>query len=82
MRRLQCRSFPLGLDIILDGKHTGFVTPHTFEDPEVGEHTITMHCVTESGEITEKKEKVVVEQGKRVVCKLYFKKPKTLAEVR
>lgn len=80
MKRLQCRSFPLGLDIILDGKHTGEVTPHTFEDLEAGEHEVEIHYIEpETGEVIAKHEKVNIKVGKRVVVKLYFKKPKTLA---
>lgn len=82
MKRLQCRSFPLGVDIILDGKHTGEVTPHTFEELEEGTHEVEMHYVTpETGEVKSKKEEVEIKSGTRTVCKLYFKEPKTLASL-
>jgi len=77
--RLQCRSFPPGVDIIIDGKHTGQETPHTFTDLEEGEHEIEMQYVNPAGGIISKKEKVSMKVGKRVVCKLHFIKPKTLA---
>ena len=80
MKRLQVRSFPLGCDIILDSVHTNETTPHTFEDLDAGEHEIEMHYVEpETEEVKVKKEKVIIREGKRVVCKLYFKEPKTLA---
>ena len=79
MKRLQCRSFPLGVDIILDGMYTNEATPHTFEDLDAGEHEVEMHYVEpETGEVKVKKEKVVIREGKRAICKLYFKEPKTL----
>lgn len=77
--RIQCRSFPPGVDIILDGKHTGQETPHTFTDLAEGEHEIEMQYINLAGEITSKKEKVSAKTGKRVVCKLRFIEPKTLA---
>ena len=77
--RLQCRSFPTGVDIIIDGVHTEQVTPHTFNDLEEGDHEIEMQYVNKAGEIISKKEKTSVKLGSRVVCKLHFIQPKTLA---
>lgn len=70
MKRLQCRSYPLGAKIAIDGKATGKVTPWTFNDLEAGEHTIEMtwHDKKQS-------ETALLEDGKRKVCKLYFKEP-------
>ncbi len=78
MTRLQCRSFPLGVRVIIDGISRG-VTPITVEDLEPGEHEVQMQFTEPDGSITSKMERVVVKKGKRVVCKLYFKEPKTLA---
>lgn len=77
--RLQCRSFPSGVDIIIDGKHTEQVTPHTFNNLEEGDHEIEMQYVTPEGGIVSKKESITAKLGKRVVCKLHFTTPKTLA---
>ena len=77
--RLQCRSHPPGVDIIIDGKHTEQVTPHTFTDLKEGDHEIEMQYVNEEGEVISKKESITVKLGKRAVCKLHFIKPKTLA---
>ena len=80
MSRLQIRSFPLGLDIIISGRHTDFVTPHTFE-LEPGKHEIQIDYVEPTtGEVISKKEEVELIKGKRTVVKQYFKKPKTLAD--
>ena len=79
MIRLQCRSYPLGVDIILDSQHTGFDTPHTFE-LEPGTHKVEMQYVKETGEIASKTEDVELVKNKRAVVKLHFKEPKTLAE--
>lgn len=77
--RLQCRSFPSGVDIIIDGKHTEQITPYTFNDLAEGDHEIEMHHTNEAGEIISKKETVNLKIGKRIVCKIHFVKPKTLA---
>lgn len=77
--RLQCRSFPPGVDIIIDGEHTNEETPHTFTDLAEGEHEIEMQYVNPGGEIISKKESVELKTGRRVVCKLHFITPKTLA---
>lgn len=77
--RIQCRSFPSGVDIIIDGKHTEQVTPYTFNDLEEGDHEIMMQYVDKAGEVIEKKESVTAKIGKRVVCKLHFIQPQTLA---
>jgi hypothetical protein len=77
--RLQCRSFPSGTHIIIDGKHTEQVTPQTFTDLEEGDHVVEMQYVNEAGKIISKKEIVHLKTGLRVVCKLHFIKPKTLA---
>ena len=77
--RLQCRSYPPGIDIIIDDKHTEQTTPHTFTDLEEGDHEIEMQYVTPAGEIVSKKEKVSLKLRKRVVYKLRFIEPKTLA---
>ena len=77
--RLQCRSFPSGVDIIIDGKHTEQITPHTFNELAEGEHEIEMQYVNPGGEIVSKKEYVSLKLGKRVVSKLRFIQPKTLA---
>ena len=82
MKRLQCRSYPLGVDIIIDGKHTEKVTPWTFEDLDEGKHEVEMHYVEpETGEVIAKKEEVDIKQGKRAICKMHFKTPRTLADV-
>ena len=82
MRRLQARSYPLGCDIIIDSTHTGEITPHTFEDLEEGKHIVEMHYVEPgTGEIIAKKEEVDTKQGKRVIVKIHFLHPKTLADV-
>lgn len=81
LTRLQCRSHPLGAFIIVDSVHTGFETPHTFDNLAEGNHTVQMDYVSETGEIKSMKEEVELKKNKRVVCKLYFKTPKTLAEV-
>lgn len=77
--RLQCRSFPPGIDIIIDGEHTGQETPHTFNNLPKGNHTVEMQYVAADGTIETKKENVSLKIGKRVVCKLRFIEPKTLA---
>jgi len=77
--RLQCRSFPQGVDIIINGKHTEQVTPHTFTDLAEGDHEIEMQYVTPAGGIVSKKESITAKVGKRIVCKLHFITPKTLA---
>ena len=77
--RLQCRSFPSGVDIIIDGEHTEQITPHTFNDLAEGDHEIEMQYVNKAGEIISKKESVTLKLGKRVICKLRFIQPKTLA---
>ena len=79
MARLQCRSYPLSVAIIIDGKHTDFLTPHTFE-LEPGIHKVEMHYVKETGEIVSKTEEIELLKNKRAVVKLHFKEPKTLAE--
>jgi len=77
--RIQCRSYPPGVDIIIDGKHTEQVTPYTFTNIEEGDHEIEMQYVNEAGTIVSKKESITAKLGKRVVCKLRFIEPKTLA---
>jgi len=79
MCRLQCRSFPLGAHIIVDGEHTGEVTPFTFDGFSAGEHEIEMQSVEADGKVLSKKERVTLQEGKRIVCKPYFKQPKTLS---
>lgn len=80
MARLQCRSYPLGVFIILDSRHTDFVTPHTFE-LEPGKHEIQMDYVEPTtGEVISKKEVVELVKNKRSVCKIRFLEPKTLAD--
>ena len=79
MSRLQCRSYPLGVDIILDSQHSGFATPHTFE-LEPGTHKVEMHYVKETGDIVAKTEDVELVKNKRSVVKMHFLQPKTLAE--
>lgn len=73
MKRLQCRSFPLGAHIHIDGEDTGQVTPWTFNELEAGEHTVEMDYAGKK-----LSETVTMLPNKRVVCKLYFEKPKTL----
>ena len=80
MTRLQVRSYPLGAFIIMDSEHTGFSTPHTFDDLAEGKHTVQMDYVSETGEVLTKKEDVELKKGRRSICKLHFKEPKTLAE--
>lgn len=79
MSRLQCRSYPLGAHIIIDGEHKGEVTPFTFDGLPPGEHEIEMQYVEADSSLMSKKEKITLQEGKRMVCKLYFKEPKTLA---
>lgn len=81
MTRLQVRSYPLGVAIIIDGKHTDFLTPHTFENLEEGKHIVEMHHFSEEGMLAAKKEEVELKRGQRSVCKLYFKTPRTLADI-
>ena len=81
MTRLQVRSYPLGAEIIVDGKHTEKLTPWTFEDLEEGKHLIQLdYVVSETGEVSSKKEEVELKKGKRSIVKLYLKEVKTLAE--
>lgn len=77
MKRLQCRSYPLGARIFIDGKDTGEVTPWTFNELKAGEHSVEMTYTTKEGE-KKLSETVDIQEGKRVVSKLYFGKPKTL----
>ena len=77
--RLQCRSFPTGVDIIIDGKHTEQITPHTFTDLNEGTHEVEMQYVNPAGEIITKKESVTLKTNRRIVCKMHFVEPKTLA---
>lgn len=80
-KRLQCRSFPFGAEIIIDGKHTGFVTPRTFENLEEGKHIVEMHYVDPgTAEVVSKKEEVEIKENHRLICKLHFTKPKTFRD--
>jgi len=74
MKRLQCRSYPLGAHIKIDNTDTGQVTPWTFNELDAGEHLIDMVYAGKN-----LSETVNIQEGKRAVCKLYFEKPKTLA---
>jgi len=80
--RLQVRSFPLGCRIRLDGQLTPFTTPHTFTDLSEGSHTIELlYDDPETGTTRTLSKTLVLEHGKRAICKLYFKQPVTLAPV-
>lgn len=80
MIRLQCRSHPLSLAIAIDGNLSDFVTPHTFDNLSEGKHIVEMHYFSEDGALIIKKEEVELKKNKRVICKLYFKTPRTLTE--
>ena len=81
MTRLQVRSYPLGCEIIVDGKHTEKLTPWTFENLEEGKHLIQLdYVIPETGGVVSKKEEVELKKGKRSIVKLYLKEVKTLAE--
>ena len=80
--RLQVRSFPLGCQISIDGKLTPYLTPHTFFDLSEGKHTVELHYHDpETNTIRKLHREVILKPVKRIVCKLYFKKPVTLAPV-
>lgn len=82
-KRLQCRSYPLDAKILIDGEHTGIVTPHTFEDLEEGKHVIEMHYVDPStAEVISKKEEVEIKKGHRVVCILDFIEQKNVSRLK
>jgi len=76
--RLQVRSFPLGCKIKIDGELTPFLTPHTFNDLSPGQHVVELIHEDDNGKHSLRKT-VQLAPNQRVVCKLYFKKPKTLA---
>lgn len=81
MTRLQVRSYPLGSEIIVDGKHTNEITPKTFDNLTEGKHLIQLdYVIPETGEVVSKKEEVELKKGKRSIVKLYLKEVKTLAE--
>ena len=80
--RLQVRSFPLGCQISIDGKLTPHLTPHTFFDLTEGKHLVELHYHDpETNSIRMLHKEVTLKPGERIVCKLYFKKPVTLAPV-
>ncbi len=80
--RLQVRSFPLGCQISIDGKLTPYLTPHTFFDLSEGKHLVELHYHDpETNTLRKLHREVILKPGKRIVCKLYFKKPVTLAPV-
>jgi len=80
--RLQVRSFPLGCQISIDGKLTPYLTPHTFFDLTEGKHIVELHYHDpQTNTIRMLHQEVSLKPGERIVCKLYFKKPVTLAPV-
>lgn len=63
----------MGAKIHIDGKDKQQITPWTFNELEAGEHTVEM-----TWQDKKLSETVSLQEGKRVLCKLYFEKPKTL----
>ncbi|RKY41666.1 MAG: hypothetical protein DRP85_05415 [Candidatus Makaraimicrobium thalassicum] len=78
--RLQVRSFPLGCKIKIDGELMPFRTPHTFNNLPPGQHVVELVYEDVNGKRSLRKTVQLV-PNQRVVCKLHFKKPKTLATI-
>ena len=78
--RLQVRSFPPGCKIKIDGELMPFCTPHTFNDLPPGQHVVELIFEDADGKRSLRKT-VQLAPNERVVCKMHFKKPKTLATI-